>query len=239
MLTLSHTPTDMKRGIITTLHKGNGKKKNDPNSYRAISLCSTILKLYEKVILLLVEQDGKLKFNPSQGGFQKHVSCTMTSFMLRECIFYGAENNSKVYACFLDAKQAFDRAWITLLLVKLYNTGVDIIIFKAINSFFQNCFSCVKSHGLTSDWFPILQGARQGQCLSPYLYLVFINDLMNKLDQSQYAFKFGDIACCCPTSADDMVVLSFVKHGLDTLLDAARKAASIWNEKNILSMGML
>ena len=211
MLALSHTPTEMKKGIITTLFKGGGKRKNDPNSYRAISLCSVILKLYEKVILLLLENDGKVSLNPLQGGFQKHVNCTMTSFMLRECICYGAENNSKVYACFLDAKQAFDRTWIKLLLLKLYKTGIDPYLFKTICSFFSNCFSCVKSQGLTSDWFPILQGTRQGQCISPHLYLVFINDLMNTIVENSFSLNMGNIYCGCPTSADDMVVLSFTK----------------------------
>jgi len=43
MLDISHTLTNMKRGVIIPLYKGDGKKKSDPNSYRAISLCYTII----------------------------------------------------------------------------------------------------------------------------------------------------------------------------------------------------
>ena len=50
MSLLSHVPVEMKKGIISTLYKGNNKSKTDPNSYRAISLCSTLLKLYEKSV---------------------------------------------------------------------------------------------------------------------------------------------------------------------------------------------
>ena len=147
----------------------------------------------------------------------------MTPVLLRECISYCTENNSKVYACFLDANQAFDRTWIPLLLLKLYRTGIDVMLFKAINNFFKNCFSCVKSQGLTSDWFPILQGTRQGQCISPYLYLVFINDIMNKIDNNPFSLMIGDIKRGCPTSADDMVILSFVKSGLDKIIDICHR----------------
>lgn len=219
MITYSHTPPEMKKGVIVTLYKGGNKKKTDPNSYRAISLCSVILKLYEKVLLSFIEHDKKVTFNASQGGFQKKVSCLMTSFMLRECINYGKEHHSPIYACFLDARQAFDRTWISSLLVKLYKTGLHVMLFKAIMSFFGNCLSCVKSNGYTSDWFPILQGTRQGQCMSPLLYLVFINELMNEIESNPYCFRIGDLRCGCPTSADDMVVLSNVKHGLDALIN--------------------
>lgn len=169
MITYSYTPSEMKNGVIVTLYKGGNKKKTDPNSYRAISLCSVILKLYEKVLLSFIEQDKKVTFNASQGGFQKKVNCLMTSFMLRECVNYGMEHHSPIYACFLDARQAFDRTWIASLLVKLYKTGIHVMLFKAIMSFFDNCLSCVKSNGYMSEWFPILQGTRQGQCMSPFL----------------------------------------------------------------------
>ena len=59
MLQFSHTPTSMKRGIIINLYKGGNKKKNDPNSYRAITLSSVVLKLYEKVLLTLCKENGK------------------------------------------------------------------------------------------------------------------------------------------------------------------------------------
>jgi len=95
MLKFSYTPVELKRGVITVLYKGAQKCKSDPTSYRAISFCSTLFKLYEKVILVLniAANEGHFIVNPSQGGFQKSVSCQMTSFLLREAIYHAAENN--------------------------------------------------------------------------------------------------------------------------------------------------
>ena len=54
--------------------------------------------------------------------------------------------------------------------------------------------------------------------MSPYLYLVFMNDLMDKLDQSPYGLKINDTGYSCPTSADDMVLSSLTKNGLEKLM---------------------
>ncbi|XP_053395834.1 uncharacterized protein LOC128555985 [Mercenaria mercenaria] len=109
MLNTGHIPSDMNKGVIVTLHKGGKKKKNDPNNYRAITLTSTVLKLFEDVLLHRSKTKMLSKLSPQQGGFQKNLGCIMTSFSLREAILFAKENHSKAYVCFLDCKQAFDR----------------------------------------------------------------------------------------------------------------------------------
>ena len=52
---LSYALVEMKRGTIITLHKGGRKRKDDPNNYRAITLSSVILKLYERILLHRLE----------------------------------------------------------------------------------------------------------------------------------------------------------------------------------------
>ena len=49
MLLNSYITNSMKRGIIITLFKGGNKRKDDPNNYRAITLTSSILKLFERI----------------------------------------------------------------------------------------------------------------------------------------------------------------------------------------------
>ena len=41
----------MKKGAIITLYKGGNKRKDDPDSYRAITLSSVLLKLLERIVL--------------------------------------------------------------------------------------------------------------------------------------------------------------------------------------------
>ena len=99
----------MKKGIIITLFKGGNKRKDDPNSYRAITLTSSIFKLFERILCHRITSSMEKSLNPLQGCFQQGMGCNMTSYLLHESINFAKENNSKLYVCFLDAQKAFDK----------------------------------------------------------------------------------------------------------------------------------
>lgn len=216
MLQYSHTPVQMKLGLIITLHKGNRKRKDDPDNYRAITLSSTLLKLYERILLNRIE--SMVTVDDLQGGFQKQRGCLFTSFLLRESVAFAKENNSKLYVCFLDLFKAFDSVWHQGLFYKLYQYGIRGFTYKAIVDLYTEMKSCVKYNGCTSEWFPVLQGTRQGGVLSPFLFLIFINELLVILKSSGLGLCIFDINCTCPTFADDMYLASLSKFGLDSLL---------------------
>ena len=65
-------------------------------------------KLLEKILLQRAEAALTVPINLLQGGFRGNLSCNMSSLMLRECISYAKENNSKLFVCFLDVQKAFD-----------------------------------------------------------------------------------------------------------------------------------
>ena len=88
--------------------------------------------------------------------------------------------------------------------------------------------SHVKYKGFTSAWFKILQGSRQGGVISPPLYLMFINDLIRILRESRYGFCFYNINFSAPTVADDMVLVSFSKHGLDKMMAICYHCSLKW-----------
>ena len=56
----AYCPVNLKRGKSLLFTRVGNKKKYDPNSYRAISLCSMILKLYEKVLLSYMGSEVEL-----------------------------------------------------------------------------------------------------------------------------------------------------------------------------------
>ena len=121
--------------------------------------------------------------------------------------------------CFLDIRQAFDRVWQDLLMVKLYRKGFNISLIKAITDLYGDMFSCVGSQGVISDWFPVKQGTRQGGCLTPFLYLVFGNDLLDELSKSAYCFMMYGQQCGFLAYADDLLLLSLLKRGMNCLMD--------------------
>jgi hypothetical protein len=64
------------------------KNKRNPESYQAILLCFTVLKLYEKCILTFINRENTVKVNPMQGGFQKHFSINDILSTPRKYIFH-------------------------------------------------------------------------------------------------------------------------------------------------------
>ena len=114
----------------------------------------------------------------------------MSSFLLRESISYAKENGSKlhVYVCFLDVKKAFDCVWHDGLFYKLYNSGVNKTFCRLIVNMYTDMFSCVRNRGHKSSWFRVLQGTRQGGVISPFLYLIYKNDLLYEIEASALGF---------------------------------------------------
>ena len=161
------------QGIIITLHKGGRKSKTDPNNYRAITLSSAILKLFERLLLARVEANISKPLNGLQGGFRPNIGCNMISTMVRECIYYAKENKSKLFACFLDIQKAFGKMWHNGLFTKLYDMVIRSKLLGIIIELHTNMKSRVLFKGHKSDWFDILQGSRQGGVLSPFYVFMF------------------------------------------------------------------
>ena len=228
MLNKSYVPEKMKVGVIITLFKGGKKRKDDPNSYRAITLTSTLLKLYERVLHNRLTAAIPQVLNPLQGGFQKQMGCNMTSFLVQESINYAREKHSKLYVCFLDVKQAFDNVWHDGLFLKLDELGIDLYIWKAIVSLYDNITSYVNFRGFKSRLFRVFKGTRQGGATSPFFYLCFENDLMNLLCACLYGFRINGLSVCCPTVADDMALISLTKYGLQQLMNICYRYSLLW-----------
>ena len=83
---------------------------------------------------------------------------------------------------------------------------------------YHGILSAININRQRSDWFCVLQGVRQGGVLSTFLFLVYLNDLLNELENSNTGSHIGFIDCCCPTYADDMAVLANSPHALQFLV---------------------
>lgn len=156
------------------------------------------------------------------------MSCITAGFNLQETICHYNDHGSSVYVAFLDCKKAYDTVWRKALMFKLHKLGLKGKIWKIIDDCHINNESTVAVNGTISEWFKIRQGVRQGGVLSGFLYCVFINDLLNCLENVSSNFGVYNVKSTNPALADDIACLSLSPTGLQKMLNVAYRYSCSW-----------
>lgn len=173
-LRLSYFPKSWKRAVIIMIPKPK-KDHMIPNNHRPISLLTSLSKIFEKLILTRL----KIHISPrcEQHAFRSGHSTTTQLVTLIDDLSSNHSNKDKTAAIFLDIEKAFDRVWHEALLYKLIHTGVPTYIVKIVKSFLHDRSFLIKISNSLSKPRNIEAGVPQGSCLSPLLYVLYINDL--------------------------------------------------------------
>ncbi len=230
--TAENVPRKLKRGLLITLHKGSHKYSDDRRNHRGITLLNSIYKLMESLMLKRLKtwlcSTGKPFPNIQQGAYQPQLCSTMTSFNYQETIAYHQERQSKIYGCLLDTSTAFDTVWHHGLLVKLHRLGIKGRAWRVLQQCYTEMETAILYQGKQSTWIPVERSVRQGGVLSPWLYMVYINDLPAELEQCGQGCQISGLYCGSPIQADDVSLASPTVVGLQDMIDIVQKYAYHW-----------
>ena len=197
----------------------------------ALPLFSVFCKVFEMILLRKLEQIAEEKgyFSHMQFGFREGVGCLQASYVICESINRLPEKGGKVFACFLDVRKAFDTVWITGLLYKLkHELGIDSQLWLVIRELYKDVRGQVLFNGHVSDSFDILQGSGQGRRLAPFLYKVFINQLLRETCHIKLGASLFNYDLSCPSFADDMTLVSCYPSSLNVLMQLAYQYSCNW-----------
>ena len=174
-------PIKWTEGFIVPLHKKGDI--NQVENYRGITLLSTLGKLFSRILNTRLTEWAEQYhiYVESQTGFRKNTGTIDNIFVLHGVINHLLNENKKLYAAFIDYTKAFDYVVRENMWYKLLKYGIRGNIIDIIRSMYENIKSKIKYDNQLSNDFTYLLGVRQGECLSPFLSSMYVNDLEETL----------------------------------------------------------
>ena len=98
-----------------------------------------------------------------------------------------------MYFCFIDYTKAFDHVYHNKLWKILKEVGIPDHLTCLLQNLYAGQEATVRTKCGTRDWFQIGKGVHQGCILSPCLFSLYANYIMQKagLDKSQAGFEIA------------------------------------------------
>lgn len=222
-------PESWNCALITPIHKKNDK--SDPNNYRGIAVANCISKVFIKILTKRIDKHMSENnfWSKHQNGFKSGMRTEDNLFILKSIITdLNIKKKQPLYTCFVDFSKFFDTLNRDILFYKLQKYNITGNIYKFIKSMYSNCVYAIKTNNTISDSFNSSIGVKQGCPLSPILSNIFQNDLHDIFDDSCNPIKLGDTYMNSLSWADDLVLMSTSKNGLQNALNKLQTYCQNW-----------
>ena len=142
---------------------------------------------------------------------------------LNQTVQYYLNGGSNVYVAFLDASKAFDRVKYSKLFECLLDRGVCPCFIRFIFIMYSLSNACINWNHHLSKIFEISNGVRQGGIISPLLFAIYLDKLLNDISSSNVGCHIGGTSCSVLVYADDIAILAPSVNGLKNLIDKCAK----------------
>ena len=217
-----------KEGLIVCIPKGDKCKKYIKN-WRPISLLNVSYKIASGVIASRIKNVLPTIINVDQSGFMANRFTGDNLRLIYDTLNYGLEKNKTGLLLLIDFEKAFDSvAWSFIKKSLLYFNFKNNLI-KWIEAFYKNIKSTVIVNNSPTLWFPIKRGCRQGDPISPYIFLICSEVLACMIRQNPYikGYKMFNTETKITQFADDTTLFldgskdSF-EYCIETILEYAK-----------------
>ena len=175
-------PTCLKVGKITPIFKKGDREllKN----YRPVSTLPIFGKIFEKIICSRLYNffTSNNLLSDCQFGYRKKHSTGHAIHHSVNIIKDALADKKHVIAIFVDLSKAFDTIDHKILLSKLERYGIRGTANNLIHDYLTGRTQYVSTLGEHSDLEDIIFGVPQGSVLGPLLFLIYMNDIVNSIN---------------------------------------------------------
>ncbi|CAF1592622.1 unnamed protein product, partial [Didymodactylos carnosus] len=168
------------------LHLPKKGDLRDPNNWRDITLLSIPGKVLCAILADRIRPAIEKVLREEQAGFRPNRGCSDQIFTLRRIIEKSINKRYGIILNFIDFEKAFDSVHQESLWEILKSYGIPTKIVEIIKSLYEDAESCVKvNEEENTAWFKIKTGVRQECILSPLLFIIAIDWVLQKALKDQ------------------------------------------------------
>ena len=163
-------------GIITCIPKGD-KLRNKLKNWRPITLLNSIYKFYSGIWANRIKKHLPKLIGSSQTGFVQNRFIGENNRLTLDILKESANENSSGLLILVDFEKAFDSiSWDYITKIpNLFNFSEQTI--QVVKSLQKNSISKILQNGHCSDIINLARGCRQGDPISPYIFVLSVEPL--------------------------------------------------------------
>ena len=176
------------------------------DDFRGITISCVLSKVFEKCIL--DRYYSFFKTSDNQFGFKANLGCSHAIYSVNSVINSFVSNRSTVNICAMDISKAFDKMSHHGLFLKLMDKTIPVKLLYVLEYWFSVSYTCIRWGHCHSNYIQLNCGIRQGGILSPYLFAVFIDGVVNIAQRSYYGCHFGLVNLSIFLYADDILLVA-------------------------------
>ena len=228
---LGELSASQKQGVITLIAK-EGKDPLYIKNYRPITLLNTDYKILTKVLTKKIKEVLPEIVQVDQVGYMNGRNIGEAVRLIDDILFHASNNSFNGYLVAVDFEKAFDSVSHGFLQKVLEIFGFGTTFRKWIKVLYTGACSCVMNDGHSTGYFEIQRGVRQGDPISPYLFVLIIEILANVIrnDKGVMGIPLDKNEVKQVLYADDVTI--FVKdvsslQRLEVLFDAFSKISGL------------
>ena len=197
------------------------------DNYRGIALCSALCKVID--LIIIDKYSDKLLTSELQFAFKSDHSTSMCTSIFKDVCSYYQSRNSDVYVCLLDASKAFDRVHYGKLFNLLDKRKIPVQIRRLLLDMYTRQNMKTIWNGSCSERFNVKNGVKQGGILSPILFCLYIDELLNRINESGLGCHIGHLSYAGLGYADDVTISTPSVCALQSILNICEEFADEYN----------
>ncbi|PNY15946.1 ribonuclease H, partial [Trifolium pratense] len=162
------------------------------NQFRPISLCNTVYKIVSKVMTNRIKDSISKIISPNQTGFIPRRSIHENIIVAQEMAHSMCKMNGKVgfFVIKVDLSKAYDKLNWKFIHHVLQETGYPVEWINVVMASVTSVRTNVKWNGERAEYFAPQRGIRQGDPISPYLFVLCLDKLSHLISQAVHEGKW-------------------------------------------------